>query len=309
MRVTDAQGGWAAVRVRKDVPLTEAWLERDGERLPVDVGTDLRLTDVLVTRRARVQVKLRGKGDVTVYEYTRVRLEDWGLLHELGGLLIEVQGAFKVEYATAEAVVEGTRFRVESTGPDEGLVSVEEGVVRVITPQGEVRVQPWEQAVIGSGVAPVKQTVPAHAAGGGVVRPRVATIGLQVGGGVGDHLGLDSAAGELRADLLGRLRLGPIGGTASFGLVNSSTTSHFPMALGAEYWLGPVSLGVQGDLLFGAQESCTGDREPIVVGGAGHLTAGLRLSLAERLLLDGRALAGWSTGPQAYGTLGLSYAL
>ncbi|MCB9779705.1 MAG: FecR domain-containing protein [Alphaproteobacteria bacterium] len=305
VQTRDRAGGWRPWDSAQDEALQEAWILQADARAPLAVGTRIALSDVVVTRQARVRMELPDKGEITIYEDSYVRLEEWGLRHELGGLLVKVQGAFKVQYASTEALVEGTRFRVEAITPEEGMVAVEEGKVRVRNELGEVLLLKGQAATFGPSQAP------AFAKSGRLPVPRrwrPASVGLQVGGGLGDHIGLDKGAGEIRADILTRVRLGNFGLTNTVGVVNSTTTSHFPVTAGGEYWFGPVAVGAQGDLLLGTKELCgTGTTSQLVASGAGHLTGAVRVPLGPALVLDGRVLAGWSTGPQAFGTVGLSW--
>lgn len=281
---------------------------RGTERVPLAVGDAVYNTDLIVTRRGRVRVTVEGKGEITVYDDTRVALEDYGLRHELGGLLIEVQDAFRVQYAQTTASVEGTRFRVEGAESGAGVVIVEEGLVRVTSPDGEVLVAAGEQAAIQPGQALVKEGANARGRAPQQRRYYPFSIGPQLGGGLNNHIGLAGGTGAIRADVLGRLRLpGPFAVSMTGGLVNSTTTSHFPVTTSFEFWLGPVGFGAAGDLMLGVKESCDPPSRTLVVSGAGHVTANVSIPVRPRWLFDARLMAGWSAGPQVFATAGMSF--
>ena len=125
---------------------------------------------------------------------------------------------------------------------------------------------------------------------------------------MGHHIGLSGAAGEVRADGLARLRLpGPFAVAATGGIVNSTTTTHFPVTTSVEVWLGPVGFGAAGDLMLGVRETCDPPSRTLVVSGAGHATANLSLPISSRWLFDSRLMVGWSTGPQVFATSGVSF--
>lgn len=178
----DEVGAWTTWQPAPGTTTAEAYLLRGDERVPLAVGDTVRDHDLVVTRRGRLRVEVPDKGTITIYDDTRVELQDFGLTHQLGGLLIEVQDAFRVEYVQVEAVVEGTRFRVEGDATGRGLVRVEEGRVRVSSPEGEVRVSAGELARLVPGSAPAKEVADAGRRAPAGRRFHPLSIGPQLGG-------------------------------------------------------------------------------------------------------------------------------
>mgnify|MGYP000374136554 FL=1 len=302
----DDVGAWSTWQPAAGTTTGEAFVVRGDDRVPLSVGDTIRDDDLLVTRRGRVRIAVEGKGEITVYDGTVVLLRDYGLEHVLGGVLIEVQDAFRVEYARSEAVVEGTRFRVEGNAAGVGVVVVEEGRVRVRSGAEAVAVNAGEQAAVDGVSAPQHGDAPWALLPPSARRSFPVSVGPQVGLGRAHHLGLDAATSEWRTDVLVRWRLpGAFSVSATGGLAANTQTAHVPVSAGVEWWTGPVGLGVAMEGLLGVAEPSPTDTA-LAVGAAGYGTVNLSVPVHRRFTVDGRALVGWSTGLQTGGTLGVS---
>lgn len=306
LQQADDVGAWSTWQLRAGTTTGEAFVVRGERRFPLTVGDTIADDDLLVTRRGRVRISVEGKGEITVYDGTVVLLRDYGLEHVLGGLLVEVQDAFRVEYVQSEAAVEGTRFRVEGDAAGVGRVVVEEGRVRVRDPSGEVRVSAGELAQVGTPRGPELQDAPWALRPPAERRHHPLSVGPQVGLGRAEHLGLEAGVAELRTELLARLRLpGPFSVSAGSGLATNPETAHVPVGVGVEAWRGPVGAGLWVEGLLGVAEAADGTTGT-ALGGAGYATGNLSVPVHPRWSVEARALAGYSTGLQVTGTVGVS---
>jgi len=300
----DEEGRWARVE-RAD----EAWMERGDEIVSLEVGATPDASDRVVTQRARVQLRsVEHDREITIYEDSAVVLEEWGVLHELGAVLYEVRGAFEVHYYGAEALVEGTRFWVEGDGAGTGMVSVEEGRVRVRNESGAVLLgRRSAMASVAPGEVPAAPEGPAARAARTLHwerwrerRWQPLEVGTLLVTGVGQQTGEEEVGARLgvhglaRLDLPGRWEL-----SYSGGLTNTPTTTQLPSGLGLARSHGLLSVGGRADLLLGWGIDCeAGSAFPVVRGG-GSLTGALRVPLGSRTALETHAAAGWVDGPRA----------
>jgi len=306
LQQADDFGAWTTWQPKPGFATGEAFVVRGEQRVALAVGDTIRDDDLLVTRRGRVRIEVEGKGEITVYDGTVVLLRDYGVEHVLGGLLIEVQDAFRVEYAQTEAVVEGTRFRVEGDARGRGAVVVEEGRVRVRSRGGEVAVEAGQLASVEADLAPVREDAPWALLPPDERRFFPVTVGPQVGLVRAQHIGLTEPTSEWRTDLLVRWRLpGSFAVAATTGLAANAFTAHVPVTASVEWWTGPLGLGVAMEGLFGVAEDSP-EETSLAVAGAGWGTVNLSVPVHRRLNLDARMLAGLSTGAQLGGTIGVS---
>jgi hypothetical protein len=131
IRTATPKGKWKNVDTSPDAVL----VTETGDEIALKKGMSLDEDALVRTGMARVGVSVQ-KNTIEIHEGSEGRIQDRGVLQSLGNLYYKVRGAFKVTYGSVEAVVEGTEF--EFHGPSPKWVGVKKGLVRVITPTGEV---------------------------------------------------------------------------------------------------------------------------------------------------------------------------
>ncbi len=302
----DWAGAWAPVKTTG-----EAWVERGGETLPVAVGMTLAPDDRLVTQQARVRLRLDEDHVATAYEGSAMVLREWTYVdQQLGRLVYEVRDLFRVQYARTEVLVEGTTFAVDGSADGSGQVAVLEGRVRVRNDDGEVVLDRGDVAVLSAAGAPVAMAAARSVLKTWRERPDGSytplEIGLRAGLGYGDSLAVQSPGVQLRTELYGRFELrGPLSLAGSIGLLNSTTTSRFPISLGPELALGPVALRASATAVTGACVACSdGDVEPMVrPGGLGAVAFRPQVG---RWRPELQLSMGWAWGPFVDATVGVA---
>ncbi len=302
----DAVGNWNPADMTG-----EAWVIRpDGSRAFLNNGTLVPRSDRVVTQEARVALQLSDNDTITIYPGSSVVQEEWGVLQELGAVLYEVEGAFRVRYARTEAVVEGTRFLVRGAGAEPEAVVVYRGRVRVRNPQGEVVVTAGQMASLTPGLGPALAVSPVAPLLPGAPTPKPErgltpwVVGIGVGGGLGFQGAETGWRGQIRTDILmKRAIVGRLRAVGSVGWVNSEESSQFPINLGVEAAFGAFSVGGSGALLVGYGLDCdTGQAYPAIRGGgAAHVGAEVWSGSVGG---QARVLGGWADGPTVNGTLG-----
>jgi len=131
IQMPNPKGKWKNV----DASTEAVWVKESGEE--VSLKKDMPLPEDALIRTAMVRVGVMvDKNEIEIHEGSEARIQAQGVMQMLGNLYFKVRGAFKVNYGTVEAVVEGTVFEVH--GPDPKWVGVSKGQVRVKTPAGEV---------------------------------------------------------------------------------------------------------------------------------------------------------------------------
>lgn len=301
------RGGWSTWQAKAGTTSGEAFVVRGDTRVPLAVGDTVRDDDLVVTRRGRVRIEVPDKGEITVYDATVVSLQDYGLRHVLGGVLIEVQDAFRVEYAQTRASVEGTQFRVEGDARGDGYVAVVEGKVRVANEAGDVLVEAGKVALVGATAAPDARTATRAQLSPRDRRSHPVSVGPRVGLGRAHHLGLEEATAETRTDVFVRWHLpGPFSVSAASGFAVNPETAHVPVMVGVEAWTGPLGFGLAMERLIGYGATDSTDSLELTGAGAGYGTVNLSVPLAPRVSFESQALLGYSTGVQATGMVGVS---
>lgn len=302
VRADDLDGEWTPVD-----GTGEAYsVGPDGAQVPLRVNQQVDDHTRLVTQLAIVTLR-REEDDRTIrlLEESDLTLEQWGVLQELGSVWYDVHGNFKVVYHRVEAMVEGTRFLVTTDEHGAGSVAVARGKVRVRTPQGEVLVRRGRISMVDPGHPPDRRrwrTAVTPGAGPGPLASATPIVGLLVGGRVaskartaGDALGAQGVAG-----LRGTLPLGPVNLVSELGLASTGSAGFFPLSVGVQARVGPVTLGGSGHALVsvveapaapGEQGAWTLDRDL-----GATLDLGFRYPLGERLGVDVLLQAGYIDG-------------
>jgi hypothetical protein len=168
---------------------TRASRTRGDAMLPLDIGMDLEIGDIIEVDAAQVQLRYPSGERLLLGERSRVVLSgERSLSQSLGEVYYRLKDAFRVQYGTVETVVEGTRFVVIGPQGDGPIrVRVDEGRVRVSNPDTSVTVDRGEQvsmpSVGSAAVAPERARLGRpeawRAFSGG--RPRLIFQGLATG--------------------------------------------------------------------------------------------------------------------------------
>lgn len=230
--------------------------------VPAERGMDLSVGQrIEVGPDAQLRILYADGDQVVLYEDTVVTLGEDSLLQELGAVLLELEGAFKLVYGEVEAAVEGTRYQVSGQG-DEVTIRVSEGVVRVSLGADSVRVTKGEQTVATQTTAPTAPTESVRWTPDGLGPPRT-QLGLMGGGSwiLGDP--------NLELRLMLRRRVSPGWQLAlSGGIESSGERFHLPLALGVERRFWRTAVGVEGLFLVGQETRCDAVRTIVKPGGA-----------------------------------------
>ena len=287
----------------------EATRRRGDEVVPVSVGLDLEVGDTLRSTGARVRVRYRDGGQLTLLPETEVKLQERGVLQQLGEVLYQVEGLFRVQLGPVEAAVEGTRFVVSGQPSGPVTVAVDRGKVRVASLDQQVLVRRGQWVMVPDGGGPTEPTAQTPAQTEALSRlastlgePRL-TVGLLAGS---THTAGDAnttAQLAVRARIVPGWRL-----SASVGLASTGERFHLPTSLGVERRIGPAGLGVEALAYFGHRTTCLGEVTlPLLPGIAA--TGRLRLPITDRLALETRLRGGGAGGPTFDATLGVSLGL
>ncbi len=304
IEVLDDTGRW-----RTERETGQATRTRDGEETPLRVGADLEAGDTLRTHSARLRVRYRDGGQLSVQPETELLLEEAGVLQTLGQVLYQVEGLFRVRFGAVEAAVEGTRFLVSGQPAGPVTVAVDRGSVWVRTQGQQVLVHPGQVVTVPAGgtLGDVRWVSEAQAASLGRMSAVLGEPRLVVGwmGGTtltrGDLNGTSTLL--LRARLATGWRL-----TASAGWATTGERFHLPVAAGVERRFGPGGLGVEALALFGHSTDCFGVVEiPLQPGVAA--VGRLRLPLTDRLALETRVRGGYAGGLYFDAAMGVSLGL
>ncbi|MEC7242749.1 MAG: hypothetical protein VXW32_16065 [Myxococcota bacterium] len=274
----DASGTW-----RRTDRSGGALLLEGTEESVLEVGQELEEGAQLRTTQARVRIRLRKRGQVVVRPESEVRLEQRGVLQDVGEVFYSVEGTFRVLYRGVEAAVEGTQF---SVGPGAG-----DGTVQVSVGEGRVRVaSAGESSLVlgGEGLEVLPSSVPQSA----VVLTSAALKELRA---VRRELGLPSASvsvlgtGSLSMQGLefqrglrvqGRIRLAPgMRLVVESGFSGDASRFHLEESVGVETAVGPLGFGVHGDLEVGESVDCEGEVTPVGVRIGASSTFRYRLSI------------------------------
>ena len=108
----DATGTW-----KRTDRTGGALLVGEGSEEVLSVGLELEEGARIRTTQARVRIRLKKRGQVVVRPESDVRLDEGGVLQDLGEVFYSVEGAFRVQYRGIEAAVEGTQFVVGQEHP------------------------------------------------------------------------------------------------------------------------------------------------------------------------------------------------
>jgi len=227
------------------------------------VGLDLKEGARIRTTQARVRIRLGKKGQMVVRPDSDVELTQGGVRQAVGEVFYSVEGAFRVQYRGVEAAVEGTQFTV---GPDTGgegvAVAVGEGRVRVAALGESVVVSAGKLSEVMPGGAPV----PAFSMGAGAqssfrsLRKQLGLPSSSLALLSTQSLGALNGGWNTGLRVQGRMRLKPgLRLVAESGLASDFRYFSLHEAVGVERVLGPVSLGLHGDLRLGEASDCEGE--------------------------------------------------
>lgn len=303
----DRSGRWRAVEQSDQGSV----LRPTGEDL-LRKGATLQTGDRLVTRAARVQLRLSDGSVLNVSEDSELSLEQQAdessfsrLRQSAGQVWYRMRNALVVEHGAVETIVEGTRFLVRQ-GAEGARVQVEEGQVRTA---GQALGRRQQLVLDPSGAGQVSRWTPKaadFASTWALGRPRW-QLGLLLSPQLrsGDELagggGLRVVAGlHLPADL--RLQLS--------GGMNALTgpSLQVPLGVGLAWQPGAFSLG--GELATALERCSNACGDPLVqlhLGGAGFVRYAHTLS--RRLSLLGEVRGGYVGGLVVEPGLGLELGL
>ena len=256
----DESGKWRRVDQSGSAILVE------GEKEQVlSVGQDLEKGDQIKTTQARVRIRLSKKGQMVVRPNSELVLTERGTLQKIGEVFYSVEGAFRVQYRSVEAAVEGTQFVVGDTANSEAVeVRVGEGRVRVASASESVLVRAGERTEVSAGSVPVAPSI-------------MASTLLKDFKSVRRHVGLPSSSvailntqriegGALAWDtglrIQGRVRLAPgIRALFETGFASDLERFHLKESAGVEAAVGPIGLALSTDLLLGEMTDCVGETQ------------------------------------------------
>jgi len=251
----DAAGEWRRVeRSGSAVLVGETTTE------VLSVGLDLKEGARIRTTQARVRIRLGKKGQMVVRPASDVELTQGGVRQAVGEVFYSVEGAFRVQYRGVEAAVEGTQFTV---GPDTGG----EGVT-VAVGEGRVRVAALgESVVVGAGslseVLPGGAPVPAFSMDAGAqssfrsLRKQLGLPSSSLAILSTQSIGALNGGWNTGLRVQGRMRLNPgLRLVVESGLASDLSYFSLHEAVGVERVLGPVSVGLHGDLRLGEAGDC-----------------------------------------------------
>ena len=281
----DATGTW-----KRTDRTGGALLVGEGSEEVLSVGLELEEGARIRTTQARVRIRLKKRGQVVVRPESDVRLDEGGVLQDLGEVFYSVEGAFRVQYRGIEAAVEGTQFVVgPGASPEEVEVAVGEGRVRVASAGQSSLVKGGQSVVVQASAAPP-------------VAMRMAPERLQAFRSVRKHLGLPTASlsvlgtGKLPfmeeglergIRVQGRLRLAPgMRLVVESGFVGDSERFHLQESVGIETAVGPVGFSVHGDMDLGESVDCEGNVVPVAANFGASSTLRFRLPLPHALGLE-----------------------
>jgi hypothetical protein len=236
-----------------------------GETSPevLRVGLDLKEGSRIRTTQARVRIRLAKKGQMVVRPNSDVELTQGGVRQVVGEVFYSVEGAFRVQYRGVEAAVEGTQFTVgpNTTGGEGVAVAVGEGRVRVASLGESVVVSAGTLSEVLPGAAPV----PAFSMDTGVqksfrsLRKQLGLPSSSLALLSTQSIGALNGGWNTGLRVQGRLRLKPgLRLVAESGLAGDLSYFSLHEAVGLERVLGPVSVGLHGDLRLGEASSCEG---------------------------------------------------
>ncbi len=269
----------------------------DGQ--PAERGMDLEPgARIEVGAEAQLRLVYADGDQVVLYEETTVTLGEESLLQELGSVLLDLEGAFRVLYGEVEAAVEGTRYTVEGT--DEGvIVSVAEGAVRVSAGGEEVLVTSGQSTTVTTTPSPPAETARWRPEGLGPPRTQLGLAG-------GSAWVLGDPHAELRMTL--RRRISPGWQlTLSGGLETSGQRFHVPATLGVERRFWRTAVGVEALFFIGQEQSCEEVRTLVKPGGSAVGRVVLARPGPLELALAGRI--GFVDGLYAHGAVEVAFAL
>ncbi len=304
VEVLDESGRWQVERQSGQATRT-----RDGATVPVSTGLDLEEGDTLRTHGARLRVRYREGGQLSVQPESELQLQAAGVLQTLGQVLYQVEGLFRVRFGAVEAAVEGTRFLVSGKPAGPVTVAVDRGQVWVRTQGQQVLVHKGQVVTVphGGSLGDVnwhseRQAASLSRMAANLGEPRY-TLGLMGGTTLtrGDLQGTSSVL--LRARLLPGWRL-----VGSVGWATTGERFHLPVTLGAERRLGPTGVGLEALALFGQRTDCFGIATlPLQPGIAA--TGRLRLPLSDRTALEARVRGGYAGDLYFDAAMGVSLGL
>ena len=304
LEVLDDSGRWQVERQSAQATRT-----RDGATVPVTTGLALEEGDTLRTHGARLRVRYRDGGQLSIQPESELQLQEAGILQTLGQVLYQVEGVFRVRFGAVEAAVEGTRFLVsgQPAGPvtvavDRGKVWVRAQGQQVLVHKGQVVTVPHKGLLGDVTWHSERQAASLSRMAANLGEPRY-TLGLTGGTTLtkGDLQGTTS--------LLVRIRLLP--GWRLIGSAGWATTGerfHLPVAIGAERRLGPTGVGVEALALFGQRTDCFGVATLPLQPGI-TATGRLRLPLTDRTALEARVRGGYAGGLYFDAAMGVSLGL
>jgi len=266
---------------------------------PLSPGMALAAGDRIVCTRARVVIR-RGDETIHVMEGAEVELTaERTTLQRMGEVYYQVREAFKVQYGSVETTVEGTRFLVVGEQPGAGpvRVAVDEGTVRVATPEGSQLVGAGSALTAAPGAAPPSAAAwPARAKGAalaktvGMGRPRFMVGMLVQGAWTGASADTLRGVGAAQLRPIGSIRLaGPVRAVIEPGVAGGARTLQLPVNAGLELSMFGISAGGTLTTTYETRrETCGAEQELLHIGGAGHVRAEVPLGRHVRALGSAR---------------------
>lgn len=273
--------------------------EANLEGAPLSPGMALALGDRIVCTRARVVIR-RGDETIHVMEGAEVELTaERSTLQLMGEVYYQVREAFQVQYGSVETTVEGTRFLVvgEQAGAGPVQVAVDEGTVRVDTPEGRQRVTAGNTLTAAPGSAPPAASAwPARAKGAalaktvGMGRPRFMVGALVQGSWTGSSADTLGGVGAAQLRPIASIRLaGPVHAVIEPGIAVGTRTLQLPVNAGLELSMFGIRAGGTLTTTYETRrESCGAEQELLHIGGAGHVRAEVPLGRHIRALGSAR---------------------
>ena len=158
----NAVGDWIKVRCATAGSLIYRGEELStAKEVDICINTEVYPDDFVTTATGRVTVATED-GSFKIMEKTTVRLKDWGISHEIGAVILAVEDYFRIEFGTAEAVVDGTIFMASKKRIKKGIdrfiteIFVTEGSVRLKNSHGEVSISVGQKGFIIDDTRPPK---------------------------------------------------------------------------------------------------------------------------------------------------------
>jgi hypothetical protein len=293
--------GWRATTE----PSGEAELERLGVRKPLAVNGDIASGDRVITRSARLTLRLHGIGRMVLDPNSSVVIGNRTIMQEIGEALYQVKGIFRVQFHDVSISVEGTRFLVNADNGGAVTVTVARGVVHVTheaEPDGGVRVHGEEKTRVEPDKPPttpgpqsVSDVATLTELGERIDHGQWGRWGVphfQVGA-LGDAGRFDDAF-ESGFRAYARLTPGEHWEVSvESGLAFQDTRLHLIEQLGLSRRVGPASLGVAAILAIGPEGATCGSIPPPIARPGAVATARWRWALTRGVAIEPGVAGGW----------------